>query len=291
MIKQLKYDYLPITTGRTNRSYPYEDNNYMDMYNTDYPHQISSLINTVATLRYRTHYVTNVDILNVPATIIDPESGREESSRPSDDSRFIPRTIGPEHNDGDENYVFTGKFKIFRADSEWPYKMIAVSLDYSVVLIGSTRVINGNYEFEDMVLPYPLQMNQFIGFNAARKLNSVFDTYGYIIRVDESDPGNYVVVEYGTSFDVVKFYTSEELKYRWQNNSCGYVDSNGAINPKFTVEPKPEAEYGETEEEYYYNGIVTNWQQFWDQNLIRQYKDIAAFREQILQGKRGYQPS
>ena len=91
-----------------------------------FPEQISELINTEITLKYRNHnIVENLD--NTPS-----------SGRPSDDISWSPRNpISPEYS-GDQYSIFEDTFIVLRADKTEPYRLIARSEDYKIILINST---------------------------------------------------------------------------------------------------------------------------------------------------------
>lgn len=194
MVQQLQDFLLHKHTRHTNKYMPYSNFVKGDIF----PEQIKELLNTTVTIKYRNY--------NLPESCI---KYREPISRPHDDMEFKPRVAGAEETE--DKFFYEGKFRVLRADAAEPYTLIAVSEDYSMMIVNSTKEIDGKYEFEDKVSEYPLQMNEFVGL-------LVWDQYAaeirelkaVTLRVDRSEPCYSIMMEFLGSSGEVRFIIGDE---------------------------------------------------------------------------------
>ena len=216
---------LHLLTRQTNLEKPYTS------YITDeyFPDQITELLNTAITLKYRNHYVYSKEIYSVPATIT--FNGRTMSSRPSDDINFTERMIGPE--DFEDDYILTDLFTVLRADAVEPHVLIAINADYSVLLISSTETDNnGEYKFNTLINEYPVQNNTLFGLATLDQFSEQLYGYsgeeydGVVLRVDKTEPCNTVIAEFVD--DGIRYVLGDEC----QSKVVGYYEINGSMIPK-----------------------------------------------------------
>lgn len=173
-----------------------------------YPTQNEQLINTTVTLKYRDRYISDKDSYHVPS-----------SGRPKDDAPFKK----PGDMKGEEDIIFTGKFKILRADTSAPFIFIAVSTDYKHIVTGKTD--------ENGILAhvYPVamfQMSEYIGLCVIDMYFGALElTDAVILAVDNGEPCNAVIMEYidkdknqvrfvlgDECFSVIKGYIDKSFK-------------------------------------------------------------------------------
>ena len=195
-----------------------------------YPEQNHSLVNTVITLKFKNNYKCNVvKALSKPAVrIVD---GEKISLRPHDDHQFINERVIPDP-DGDLNHdTWEDDFLILRADMNEPNVLIAISLDFSILLVSSTKINDmGHFEFIDNVAVYPIQYNEF--FNTKIKThymdeNFINDQYleAEILRIDKTEPCKIVLMEYiNKENDEVRFVLGDEVTAIYEEKSETYVN-------------------------------------------------------------------
>lgn len=206
-------------TKHTNLMIPHSD--YITA--TEFPEQISELLNTTISLYYRDHRYTDNEILRKEATKY--YKGEEISSRPSDDTEFVPRPYGPEDIE-QPNDLFFKEFIVLRADTTAPYRFIAVSTDYNVMIISSTEIepVTQRYKFLDIVPVYPTQMNEYIGLAVYNKYpGEIPEIPAVTLRVDATEPCYSVLMEILGSTGTVRFLLGDEIVTRIQD----YFDPNG----------------------------------------------------------------
>ena len=194
MVQQLYDVLLHKLTKHTNVSMPF----CKYISGNVFPTQIPELLNTDITLKYRNHYL--VDNSDLPCI-----------GRPSDDTEYRPKSYdGPEFN-GDQNDVYSGTFTVIRADSSEPFRLIAVSKDYKKILINSTKVKDGAYEFLTKISEYSVQDNMFFGLDVrdqyAGELNEL---KAVSVRVDEGEPCYSVMLEFLGATNYIRFILGDE---------------------------------------------------------------------------------
>jgi hypothetical protein len=163
---------------------------------TEYPEQILELLNTIITIRYRNYYTNDTSILGRRATLI--VDGEEVSSRPKDDYQ---RLDDIEIIDKEIPFIFSGEFRVLRADKVEPYILIAVSTDYSKIVVNSTRLDeNDEYMYNTIVSEYAIQKNEYIGQNFYtlydNGLNVADKLHAVSLSIDDSEPCYGILMEY-----------------------------------------------------------------------------------------------
>ena len=160
-----------------------------------FPEQISELINTDVTIKYRNH------------KIIDHELGAPRN-RPADDVEYIPRAIGPD--DFDMHDVYTGKFKVLRADAGEPYRFIGISQNYQKIIVGSTEIEDGEYRFLHEVMEYPIQNNVYFGIAVENQYIEEDKIIPAVtIAADTAEGHNVVLLEH-YSDNIIRFTLADE---------------------------------------------------------------------------------
>ena len=109
-----------------------------------------------------------------------------------------------EDRDEEGHLIITEEFLIVRYDVSEPFRLIGISRNFSVILIGDTR------NYQDTIIQYPIQLNEFC-------ILSVFDQYpahipeikGVTLRVDEGEPCNSVIIEF-LADNYVRFLIGDE---------------------------------------------------------------------------------
>ena len=196
MIKEYYKNYLQELAKHTNKIAPYC--RYIGA--NVFPEQISELLNTEVTLKYRTHY--KIEMMD-----------DEPSSRPSDDDPFIHiNPEGPEFIDPHD--IYEDQFIVVRADRTEPYRFIAMAKDYSKFLVNSTKKDdNDEYLFNSTVSLYPLQNDRLIGFMVQDEWEGEITNMNAVtLRVDDCEPAYSVLMEFLGSSGVVRFLIGDEIK-------------------------------------------------------------------------------
>lgn len=164
-----------------------------------FPEQISDLLNTEVTLKYRNHYIVD-------------DYDRPSSGRPEDDTEWSPRPdYGPESID--QSDVFEDKFIVIRADNAEPYRLIAISKDYKMILVNSTRKNDLNeYEFINKICEYPVQDNNFFGLEIQDQYAGEINELSAVsLRIDAGEPCYSVMVEFLGSTNYIRFVLGDEV--------------------------------------------------------------------------------
>ena len=167
-----------------------------------FPDQISELINTEVTIKYRTHFIVDEDKDNI------------NIHRPSDDIDIVTG----HHNTGPEDYdpmiVYSDKFKVLRADKSDPYVLIAISNDGSKLLVNSTKPLsNGKLEYTEKISIYPKQINELIGLEFQDQFYAEIDEIrSCTLRVDNNEPCYSVLMEILGSTGYVRFVLGDEVQ-------------------------------------------------------------------------------
>ena len=284
MPTQLSDILLHKVTKHTNLYIPYSD--YVN--GVKFPDQIRGLLNTNVTLKYRNHYVSDyIDTQSVKPLI------KGASSRPSDDDKFVAPTYGPDNID--PRVVFQEEFTVIRADAAEPYRLIAISKDYSKMLVNSTKVINGKYEYETKVSEWPKQMNELIGI-------AVYDHYvkepeeikGVTMRVDTGEPCFSIIMEILGSTGYVRFVLGDEMysmiqDYYDEDGSRDYDNKNAKEYPNPTIVDGSGANWsGINIFQNINGGPADTFNQFNSGDQIMSDEEVADFRKDILKGVKIY---
>ena len=165
---------LHLLTKHTNLQVPFSDYVKSDKF----PTQISELLNTEVNIKYRNYYETDLETGTRAAVII--RNGEKVSSRPSDDIQQL---------EDREPSLYEKEEK--------PFRLIAVSKDYSKIIVNSTEVIDGNYLFLTKVSEYPIQMNEYIGLQCEDQYaGDITSLNSVTLRVDKCEPCYSVLMEY-----------------------------------------------------------------------------------------------
>ena len=189
----------------TNLQLPFSDYVKVDKF----PAQISDLLGTVITLKYRNYYRSELEAGTKSATII--RDGEKVSSRPSDDTQQLEDREPLSYEIDETPFYYEDPFIILRADAEKPFRLIAVSKDYSKIIVNSTEVIDGNYLFLTKVSEYPIQMNEYIGLQCEDQYaGDIASLNSVTLRVDECEPCYSVLMEY-VSDNKVRFILGDEV--------------------------------------------------------------------------------
>ena len=122
----------------------------------------------------------------------------------------ISELLNSEVNIKYRNY-YEEPFIVLRADAEKPFRLIAVSKDYSKIIINSTEVINDNYLFLTKVSEYPIQMNEYIGLQCEDQYaGDIVNLKSVTLRVDKCEPCYSVLMEY-IGDNKVRFILGDEV--------------------------------------------------------------------------------
>lgn len=284
MPNQLSDILLHKVTKHTNLYRPYSD--YVN--GAIFPNQITSLLNTTVTLKYRNHYIADYQETQSREPII-----KGSSSRPSDDDKFVAPTEGPD--DIDPRIVFEDKFRIIRADAAEPYVLIGISEDYSKILVNSSKIVNGKYEYETKVSEWPVQDNSLIGI-------AVYDHYvrepeeikGVTMRVDTGEPCYSVIMEILGSTGYVRFVLGDEMysivrDYYDKDGSYDYDNKNANEYPNPKIVDGSRADWSKINIFENINGGPADiFDTFTDKDQIMSDEDIMKFRKDVLGGIKIY---
>ena len=181
---------LHLLTKHTNLQVPFSD--YVK--SNKFPTQISELLNTEVNIKYRNYYETDLETGTRAAVII--RNGEKVSSRPSDDSQQLEDREPLLYEKEEKPFYYEEPFIVLRADAEKPFRLIAVSKDYSKIIVNSTEVIDGNYLFLTKVSEYPIQMNEYIGLQCEDQYaGDIVSLKSVTLRVDKCEPCYSVLME------------------------------------------------------------------------------------------------
>ena len=198
----IENNYLQELLKHTNIVLPfYTDRNFDYISANKFPAQNEELINTRVTIKYRDFSTrTNPVTIEKAALITDITSEEINSSRPEDDiqkpedSHLTPEELS-------ELGPFVEKeFRVLRADAVYPYKLIAIDDEYSILVINSSYYdeMTGKYAFEDHVSEYPMQQFKFIGASCiSRYRDGQLDSI--VFRADSTEPA--ISILYETALD------------------------------------------------------------------------------------------
>lgn len=178
-------------TKHSNLMIPFSD--HVTAFN--FPKQNKELLNTTVTLQYRDRYIADRESVNVPAT-----------NRPKDDIMFTKADI----KDGDENILFSGNFRILRADISEPYRYIAISLDYKHLFAGK---MTKDGEIDTEIYPVSMfQMSEYIGLITTNMYFAKLDLVDAIVlSVNNGEPTDAVIMEYiDKKSNTVRFVFGDE---------------------------------------------------------------------------------
>lgn len=197
MINQLYDIHLHRLSRHTNMMMPYCKYISADKF----PDQISELLNTEVTLKYRNHnWIDNVNI--------------ESTSRPSDDYPWTPKGEDSPEFSGDQHDVYEDKFVVLRADATPPYRLIARSRDYKIILINSTDIDEGTgeYKFRSYVSEYAVQNYQLYYLDISDQYaGEISELKAVTLRVDAGEPTYSVLVEYLGNTGYIRFVLGDEV--------------------------------------------------------------------------------
>lgn len=181
---------LHLLTKHTNLQVPFSDYVKSDKF----PTQISELLNTEVNIKYRNYYETDLETGTRAAVII--RNGEKVSSRPSDDTQQLEDREPLSYEKEEKPFYYEEPFIVLRADAEKPFRLIAVSKDYSKIIVNSTEVIDGNYLFLNKVSEYPIQMNEYIGLQCEDQYaGDIVSLNSVTLRVDKCEPCYSVLME------------------------------------------------------------------------------------------------
>ena len=182
-------------TRHSNRSVPYERH----VADNQFPDQIAELLNTYVVLKYRDLRVVD-----------DYHKDYIYLGRPSDDEPYFEREDGPE--DIDQHDVYEEEFRVIRADSSEPFVLIGISKDYSKILVNSTRIIDGDYAFKEIISYYTKQDNTWIGLEVENKHNNkdIDRLNALTVRVDAGEPCYSILVEYLGATGIIRCVLEDE---------------------------------------------------------------------------------
>lgn len=160
-----------------------------------FPKQNKELLNTNITLQYRDRYIADKEAVNIPAI-----------NRPKDDIVFTKADI----KNGDENILFTGNFRILRADISEPYRYIAISLDYKHLISGR---MTEDGEINTEIYPVSMfQMSEYIGLLTTNMYFAKLDLVdAVILSANNGEPTDAVLMEYiDKESNIVRFVFGDE---------------------------------------------------------------------------------
>lgn len=278
MPKELDEKFLHKLTKHTNLYKPHS--NHVD--STTFPEQNVDLLNSKVVLKYRDHRIGDRDIISTSS-----------SGRPSDDEEFVPYTEdSPDKFDPHD--IYEDEFIIIRADRTEPYRLIAVSTNYDKIVISSSKMENDKYLFEDIVVEYPIQLNEFIGIACYDKYNNkdIPELRSVTLRVDAYEPCYSVLMELLGSTGYVRFILGDECPVVLQD----YYDTDGSHD----YDNKNASEYsnpvdidGYTSDHRYISpikdingGPANSFEKMYDS--IMNDEEIAIFREKTIKGYKIY---
>ena len=181
---------LHLLTKHTNLQVPFSDYVKSDKF----PTQISELLNTEVNIKYRNYYETDLETGIRAAVII--RNGEKVSSRPSDDTQQLEDREPLLYEKEEKPFYYEEPFIVLRADAEKPFRLIAVSKDYSKIIVNSTEIIDGDYLFLTKVSEYPIQMNEYIGLQCEDQYaGDIVSLNSVTLRVDKCEPCYSVLME------------------------------------------------------------------------------------------------
>lgn len=198
-----------------------------------------------------------------------------------------PEEMGPvDEIDEDPNFVYENEFLILRCDAEEPYRMIAISLDYSIILVCDSRYYkneppNARDLTEQQIVQYPIQFDEFIGIDVFNDYGDKFRE-GVTIRVDNGEPCHTVIMEFITE-SRVRFVLGDEVPTH-MSRYWYTIDINGHTAPDnilrtMDVDGGP-TDYGTMPYIIYDGGMADMMRRVYNRNLDAH--DIEELREHIV---------
>lgn len=279
--------FLHMLTKHTNLEVPFSDYVKSDSF----PEQISELLNTTVTLKYRNHYLTNLDLTTRAATII--KDGKLVSSRPRDDDQQLEDRVPSVYEEEEQPFDYEGDFIVLRADASEPYRMIAISTDYTKIVINSTRLVDNQYEFRTKVSEYPVQMNEYIGLQCYDQYaGEINELKAAVFRVDSTEPCYSILMEVLGSTNVVRFILGDEamsILYDWYHTSSNDYNNMDAAEHSNPLDVTGERADVDTKGYVFttVNGKTANALADLYKNIMND-SEIAKFRKEALEGKTIY---
>lgn len=281
--------FLNTLTRHTNLFRPYSD--YVK--SNGFPEQISDLLGNIVTIKYRNHYRTDVET-TVRAAVYTDKDGNKESARPHDDTQMMEDRTPSLYEEEERPHVYSGQFKIVRADAELPYLLIAISTDGYQVVTSSTLRDDDKYIFEKYVSDYPIQINKYIGLG-------VYDQYAgeipqlraAVLRVDDGEPCTSILMEVLGSTGMVRFITGDEA----QSILYDYFDADGSRDYDNRHAPDEDnaldvtGEYADVDKHgYVFTDVNGGHSNVFDKlnDIAMTDDEIAEFRLKLLEGKTIY---
>lgn len=196
---------LHLLTKHTNLQVPFSDYVKSDKF----PVQISELLNTEVNIKYRNYYETDLETETRAAVII--RDGEKISSRPSDDIQQLEDKESSLCEKEEKPFYYEEPFIVLRADADKPFRLIAVSKDYSKIIVNSTEIIDGEYLFLTKISEYPIQMNEYIGLQCEDQYaGDIVSLNSVTLRVDKCEPCYSVLMEY-IGGNMVRFVLGDEV--------------------------------------------------------------------------------
>lgn len=145
-----------------------------------FPSQNEQLINTTVTLKYRDRYIADKEAYSI-----------SNSKRPKDDTLCMPPGTMKE-DIGD--IIFTGEFRILRADRSAPFIFIGISTNYKYIVTGKT---DENGILENIYPVAMFQMSEYVGLCVTNMYFGKLDmTDAVVLASDHGEPCNAVIMEY-----------------------------------------------------------------------------------------------
>lgn len=286
-MKKLNDVFLHEVTRHTNIEIPYSD----FVQSNKFPEQISELLNTKVTIKYRNHYRSDLECINRAA--VRYKDGVKVSSRPSDDIQMMEDDTPAIVDVSDQTDIYSGKFIVVRADKTEPYVMIGIKDDYSAMVINSTEIDDsGEYKFYSKISEYATQMNEFIGLQVfVRFMGNTNERIGAIFSVDATEPCHSIIME---------LLDETTVRFILDNEAMAIVDDYYALNGENDYNGKRAPELpGWVDVDGWYasyanllipeedlkdiNGGTSNkWYHFYENAFTNE--QVAEFRKKVLEG-------
>jgi len=214
----IENNYLQELLKHTNIILPFNTDRNIDYISaTKFPPQDEKLINTRVTIKYRDFSTrTNPVTIEKAALITDIESDEKISSRPEDDVQKPQEShLTPEELTEMGPYV-EREFIVLRADAIYPYILIAITDDYSMLVVNSSYYdeMTEKYVFEDHISEYPIQQFKYIGASCISKYRDG-QLDALVFRADANEPSISILYEtaqdeYGNDYH--RFVLGDELR-------------------------------------------------------------------------------
>lgn len=281
---------LHLLTRHTNLVQPYSDYVQPNIF----PEQISELLNTEVTIKYRNHYLSDRSLNERAATII--RNGEIISSRPSDDRQQIETRVSKVEED-EFPFVSEGTFRIVRADATPPYRLIGISTNYQFIIVNSSEQDeSGEYAFTYLVSEYPTQLNEYIGLECYNQYGGeIQELRAATLRVDATEPCYSILIEFLGSTGIARFILGDEaasILYDYYD-----IDGSSDYNAKHaTEELNPTDVTGEYADADKVGIVWTNvnggpankWDKMYENETVMKDEEIYEFRKSILEGIKIY---